>query len=148
MALFGKKKGSEEGIDAQVRALGAMAKVDAELTKGQPETQAVPAEPAAASEAAPAGEGETVFRTGGAGDPIRTEVRLMTDMGQIEQLKDRLQQLAAQSSAGLMQFSSAGAKPPAKDPVEQLTKLADLRDRGVLTDEEFAAQKAKILGES
>jgi len=27
----------------------------------------------------------------------------------------------------------------------QLTKLADLRDRGVLTDQEFAAQKAKLL---
>lgn len=32
------------------------------------------------------------------------------------------------------------------DPADQLAKLADLRDRGVLTDEEFAAQKARILG--
>jgi hypothetical protein len=32
------------------------------------------------------------------------------------------------------------------DPTEQLARLADLRDRGVLSDEEFAAQKAKILG--
>jgi Short C-terminal domain len=37
------------------------------------------------------------------------------------------------------------AQPPA-DPVEQLTKLAQLRDSGVLTEEEFAAQKARILG--
>jgi hypothetical protein len=29
---------------------------------------------------------------------------------------------------------------------DQLEKLAGLRDRGVLTEEEFAAQKAKILG--
>jgi len=35
---------------------------------------------------------------------------------------------------------------PTPDPAEQLSKLADLHDRGVLTDEEFAAQKAKILG--
>jgi len=28
---------------------------------------------------------------------------------------------------------------------EQLRKLADLRDQGILTDEEFAAQKAKLL---
>ena len=28
---------------------------------------------------------------------------------------------------------------------DQLTKLADLRDRGVITPEEFASQKAKIL---
>jgi hypothetical protein len=34
----------------------------------------------------------------------------------------------------------------APDPTEQLTKLADLHEKGVLTDDEFAAQKAKILG--
>ncbi len=34
------------------------------------------------------------------------------------------------------------------DPVEQLSKLADLRDRGVLTDAEFESQKAKILAGS
>ncbi|WP_155905641.1 MULTISPECIES: SHOCT domain-containing protein [unclassified Mycolicibacterium] len=28
-----------------------------------------------------------------------------------------------------------------------MEKLAGLRDRGVITDEEFAVQKAKILGE-
>jgi hypothetical protein len=32
------------------------------------------------------------------------------------------------------------------DTLEQLKKLGDLRDSGVLTDEEFAAQKAKLLG--
>jgi len=31
------------------------------------------------------------------------------------------------------------------DPIEQLAKLGDLRDKGVLTDEEFAEQKAKLL---
>ena len=31
-------------------------------------------------------------------------------------------------------------------PAEQLTKLADLRDRGVITDAEFESEKAKILG--
>jgi Short C-terminal domain len=35
---------------------------------------------------------------------------------------------------------------PAVDPVEQLAKLGELRDSGVLTEEEFATQKAKILG--
>jgi putative oligomerization/nucleic acid binding protein len=34
---------------------------------------------------------------------------------------------------------------PAVDPIEQLTKLAQLRDSGVLTEAEFQAQKAKIL---
>jgi len=33
----------------------------------------------------------------------------------------------------------------APDPLDQIKKLADLRDRGVLTDEEFATQKARLL---
>jgi hypothetical protein len=35
---------------------------------------------------------------------------------------------------------------PTADPIEQLKELAALRQQGVLTDQEFAAQKAKILG--
>jgi Short C-terminal domain len=38
------------------------------------------------------------------------------------------------------------AAAPVADPIEQLQKLAALKDQGILTDEEFAAQKAKILG--
>jgi hypothetical protein len=34
---------------------------------------------------------------------------------------------------------------PAADPIEQLKELAALREQGVLTDEEFAVQKNKIL---
>ncbi len=47
----------------------------------------------------------------------------------------------------------APAAPPASepaavapDPIEQLTQLAALKDSGALTEEEFEAQKAKILG--
>ena len=45
-----------------------------------------------------------------------------------------------------MMAQAGGAAPVAADPTEQLGRLADLRDRGVLTGEEFAAQKARILG--
>jgi hypothetical protein len=41
------------------------------------------------------------------------------------------------------------APPPAapeEDATAQLAKLAELHTQGVLTDEEFAASKAKILG--
>jgi Short C-terminal domain len=34
---------------------------------------------------------------------------------------------------------------PQPDPLEQLKELGDLKASGVLTDEEFEAQKAKIL---
>ena len=38
------------------------------------------------------------------------------------------------------------AAAPEEDPIAQLRELAKLRDDGILTDEEFAAEKAKILG--
>ena len=41
---------------------------------------------------------------------------------------------------------AAATPPAAPDPIEKLEKLGQLRDQGVLTDEEFEAQKAKILG--
>ena len=52
--------------------------------------------------------------------------------------------IGGQSVADMMAQAQGGA--PASDPSEQLSKLADLHDRGVLSDDEFAAQKAKILG--
>jgi len=36
--------------------------------------------------------------------------------------------------------------PPQQDMVQQLKGLAELKDQGILTEEEFAAQKARILG--
>ena len=41
------------------------------------------------------------------------------------------------------------AQPPAEDrdkQISQLKELADLKAQGILTEEEFAAQKAEILG--
>jgi len=38
------------------------------------------------------------------------------------------------------------AAPAATDPIEQLKELAALKNQGILTEEEFSAQKAKILG--
>ena len=38
------------------------------------------------------------------------------------------------------------AAPAGDDMITQLKKLGELRDAGVLTEEEFAAQKARILG--
>jgi hypothetical protein len=41
---------------------------------------------------------------------------------------------------------AAAPAAPAADPIAQLKELAALKDQGILTEEEFAAQKAKILG--
>jgi membrane protease subunit (stomatin/prohibitin family) len=55
----------------------------------------------------------------------------------VEQAK---QQGAAQAMA------AAPAAAPTKDVTAELQKLADLHKSGVLTDEEFAAAKKKLLG--
>jgi Short C-terminal domain len=53
----------------------------------------------------------------------------------------------AQAYAPPQQY--APPPPPAgnggSDPIEQLKELAALKDQGVLTEEEFAEQKARIL---
>jgi hypothetical protein len=41
---------------------------------------------------------------------------------------------------------SAPAQAAAPDTIGQLKELAELKAQGILTDEEFAAQKARILG--
>jgi membrane protease subunit (stomatin/prohibitin family) len=47
---------------------------------------------------------------------------------------------------GQQQASEAQQAPPADDKTAELQNLAQLHSQGVLTDEEFAAAKAKILG--
>ena len=48
---------------------------------------------------------------------------------------------------GYYEAAPQEAAPPAPaDPIAQLKELGELRDSGVLTEEEFAAQKAKLLG--
>jgi membrane protease subunit (stomatin/prohibitin family) len=41
--------------------------------------------------------------------------------------------------------AQAAPAPAAADPIDRLKELGELRDSGVLTEEEFQAQKAKVL---
>ncbi len=57
---------------------------------------------------------------------------------------------AAQDQQQAAAQQAAAPPPPApvaaeEDPIEQLQKLGKLHEQGILTDEEFAAEKAKIL---
>lgn len=59
------------------------------------------------------------------------------------------QQMAAAAPATAAPAPAPAPAAPAlstTDLVEQLKSLAELRDQGILTDAEFAAQKAKLLG--
>jgi hypothetical protein len=52
-----------------------------------------------------------------------------------------------QQQAPVQQAPPPAPAPPAEQStIEQLKELAALKDQGVLTEEEFATQKAKILG--
>ena len=60
------------------------------------------------------------------------------------------QQQQAAMDAAAQQAAAQGAPtvaPAAADPVAQLKELAELKAQGVLTEEEFAAEKAKILAQ-
>jgi hypothetical protein len=54
------------------------------------------------------------------------------------------QQGRAQAQAEAAPAPSAAVAPP-RDTVQQLRDLADLKSQGILTEAEFAAEKAKIL---
>lgn len=58
------------------------------------------------------------------------------------------QQYQQQPQVQYVQQAPAPAPAAAgeSDMISQLKQLAELHDQGVLTDDEFAAQKAKILG--
>lgn len=60
---------------------------------------------------------------------------------------------AAQEQQQYAQQQAAAPPPPpaapaaaASSPIEQLKELGELKAQGILTEEEFAAQKAKLLG--
>jgi hypothetical protein len=62
------------------------------------------------------------------------------------QLAAQQAQLAAVQAAPAAAPAAPAAAPAGGIDMEQLKKLGDLHAAGILTDEEFAAAKAKLLG--
>lgn len=75
----------------------------------------------------------------------RAEQRDYGEASQDQQISDLQQQ---QQQAAAEQAPAMPAQPPATGPsaADQLGQIATLHQQGALTDEEFAAAKAKILG--
>jgi hypothetical protein len=75
---------------------------------------------------------------------------------QAEKYAQRDANIYAQREQAYAEQQAEAAPPPAPEPaapapssadtITQLKELAELKAQGILTDEEFAAQKAKILG--
>ena len=59
---------------------------------------------------------------------------------------DREQAYQAQQAPAQPPPAPAPAAPSSAEVIDQLKELAALKDAGVLTEAEFAAQKAKVLG--
>ncbi len=61
--------------------------------------------------------------------------------------EERISQLEQQQNqAPPSQPRQAPAAPQSSSMIDQLNQLADLHQKGVLTDDEFAAAKAKVFG--
>jgi hypothetical protein len=77
------------------------------------------------------------------------------EAAQAQAYQQEQQQAAMQAAADQAVANAQAAAPPpppaaapagGDDPVAQLERLAALKQQGILTDAEFEAQKAKILG--
>jgi len=77
----------------------------------------------------------------------RTRRRAIIAGAAIAHHEDRLDDEAAyQDPAPAPAPAPAQYAPPPEDPADEIEHLAQLHDSGVLTDDEFAAAKAKALG--
>ncbi len=63
----------------------------------------------------------------------------------VQQEIHRVMGLSAQARTGVTAAPATAPAPPAASVPEQLNQLAELRDRGVITAEEFEAKKAQLL---
>jgi hypothetical protein len=63
-----------------------------------------------------------------------------------EQQQVQAEQAAAYQQQQAMAAQQAAAVPPQDDMTVQLEQLAELKNKGILTEEEFQAKKKQILG--
>jgi hypothetical protein len=56
------------------------------------------------------------------------------------------EQAAVQAQAAPAQMAPAQPQAGGSSTIDQLKELGALKEQGILTEEEFAAQKAKLLG--
>jgi len=76
----------------------------------------------------------------------RVSRRQANRWSQQEEQQYQAQQYQQQQAYAQQAPAPAPAPAAAPDSISQLKELADLKNQGILTDAEFEAQKAKILG--
>jgi len=70
----------------------------------------------------------------------RRQANRWSQQEEAQYYEQQQQQMAAQQAA------APPAAPAEDDAIAQIEKLGELKAKGLLTEEEFAAQKAKLLG--
>jgi Short C-terminal domain len=89
--------------------------------------------------------GRTMARTAVvAGTATAVSGRVARRQGEKYAAQDAAQAPPAQYVEAPPEEPAAGGMTP--EAIEQLKQLAQLKDQGILTEEEFTAEKAKILG--
>jgi hypothetical protein len=95
-----------------------------------------------------AGRQKAKFDTGPATSAVKAqEAQSAGTPGSVSRMKEILAQAKVEMAAGQVAAHGARDEPTAGDDrLERLERLAGLRDHGVLSDEEFVTEKARILG--
>ena len=79
-------------------------------------------------------------------DPSKWAFAMVAD----DQGRETMRQMFGEVAETFVGMNAPAAPAPAaaggQDAIEQIKQLADLHSQGILSDEEFAAQKAKLLG--
>jgi hypothetical protein len=107
-----------------------------------------PLKDAKTAQAARVDEALTRLSEPGAGTGGEAGGEGLTPMAKGMEVKAQLDRMAATNTGSVVNLLSGSPGRPGSDPEDRLAKLADLKERGVLSDGEFVAAKAKILGES
>ena len=95
------------------------------------------------------GRGRRMRRRGMVAGAAVAHNRNQQEMDQMQQQSAADQQAAYEQGLAAAQAAAPAAAPAPVDPMEAkmaaLKQLGELHDSGILTDEEFAAQKQKVL---
>jgi hypothetical protein len=84
---------------------------------------------------------------GGVSRHQQSKAQQQADAQAAQQQEAAAQQQAMADQAAAQAAAAQAAAAPAEDPTfAKLKELGSLHEQGILTDEEFAAQKAKLLG--
>jgi hypothetical protein len=141
--VFGRKRKQEEenlGLSAPIVSPSISA------TPNPTPTPPPPADPAAMPTTVPAMLGQILGGNGPIGEMI---AQIKADP---EGFRERIMQQAQAAGVSTYVLNPQWGATPMQQPqhvdvVEELTKAADLHDKGALTDAEFEALKKKLLAE-